>query len=245
MEWKTITKKEAEKKFKEYFKTNKNDIDEKFVELHDELCEAYKDAKYQADKKNRDSSNPKKGKYYLDVYFGAKLYEVLDKYGFTIYEACDEGIWRYLSLFVIPEVVKDRWDENIDRFYGKKIRIWLRFIWYCIYLAWDGSIEKTVTVLEPLNTDVVVQFIERNNGGQGYRRELSREIFKYFKRIHYNEIAEFNKIKKYININRDLSRDVAKLNKFRCVIVEPALYKGGVKGYVDDLFATVRRKYES
>ena len=238
MKWRELNKIESEKEYQKYFENNEIKLLDDYIELRNALKQAYEDAKELAESTN-------KPKHLLDVYFGAKLYSILDKEKFSLFEASNDNIWRYISICIIPDIVKDRWGDNKPRFFAQKNRIWLRFIWFCIYLAWDGTLEKTIEVLEPLNTDVVVQYVERNDGGQGYRVELNRCIFKYLKMLHHNEVPSFRKISKRISINHDISRDVAKLNNFRCMVIEPSLYKGGIKGYVADLFETIRKKYES
>jgi hypothetical protein len=99
-------------------------------------------------------------------------------------------------------------------------------LWWGVHLTWQGNREKTEWVL---NNGFTVSAIEAllDRGGSGYRIDLFREISAVF--------ADFST--KYQVTDKDLLRSVIAFNTTRAVNIEPNFYKGGVKDYVQDLFA--------
>lgn len=163
-----------------------------------------------------------KNKYAFDVEIGALLYEVLEDFQITMYEINDIGVWRYLSLVVVPEITLIRFGVHADRFYTNPRRLYLRTHWWYIYLSFQETMEETKNYLKGNTTDTVVQLVERA-GRDGYNLELYREIIKRYPEYRSLTIE-------------GLFRKVMKLNTSKILVVEPALYKGGVEAYVKDLY---------
>lgn len=172
-------------------------------------------------------------KYFFDLLFGWRLYNVLGRYNFGVRLASNDQVWAYLSIKVLPKIVYERYhtDEqriNLERFFKSSRRIYLKAIWWYIYLTGQKGVtdeetfEKTFEVLKENGTDDIVQLVERC-GPEGYRVEVYREI-----------------AKKYASIGskrpKNLLRKVMVLNTARTALVEPQLTKGGVQGYVENLF---------
>ncbi|KMJ57336.1 hypothetical protein AB685_16955 [Bacillus sp. LL01] len=168
----------------------------------------------------------KGNEYKLDVYFGAKLYEIFNhENGFTVRNASDDGVWRHLSLKVLPDIVHLRWGNNPIRFWKESRRIWLKTLWWYIHLSWQGNIHSTLDILKDNTTDEIVQLIERS-GRLGYRVDLYREIMQYFGQLSPDK-------KKRTDL---IFRKVMKLNTARVKVIEPALLLGGEAQYVKELF---------
>lgn len=165
--------------------------------------------------------------YEYDLLFGINMYECLkEKYKISERQASQDGIWMFLSVEVIPDIVYLRWKGlNENRFYKESRRIWLKTLWWYIHLSWQGSSIATLEILKDNSTDDVVQLVERS-GNKGYRVELYREIMKNYSRISENEKGRKNQ----------LFRKVMKLNTARTRVVEPSLTSGGEKQYVKELF---------
>ena len=67
--------------------------------------------------------------YFKDYRFGLVLCEYFhNTKGFSYRDLSDNGFWRFMSVKVIPDIVRDRWDGTEYKsptHYGSK-RIWLK-----------------------------------------------------------------------------------------------------------------------
>jgi len=159
-----------------------------------------------------------------DMKVGLALYRVLAEAGIDIRTAADDGWWRFLTLRVLPDLVKSRWGGAPPvRFWKGRSRIWLRAMWWTVHLTWQGSEESTRKVLESVTTDTVVQLVERPGKG-GFRIDLTRLIFR---------------MRRLRKPSQDQFRAIMKLNTAQIVLKEPVFCAGGLSGYVDALFADV------
>ena len=166
--------------------------------------------------------------YQIDLYFGLKLYQLLNnKYNVNIRTASDNGFWRYLSVNIIPDLVHKRWGDNDARFWKNNNRVWLKTLWWYIYLSWQGDMESTKQVLTGNTTDHVVQLVERA-GVSGYRVDFTRSLMRIYDR-------------KKSSLPQDMFRKVLKLNTAMVKTIEPALYAEGEEAYVRDLFSYFER----
>lgn len=197
-------------------------VNDKYKELRNLLIEA-RDKIY--DQKGLDKEE--KLGYVFDLCFGLELYATLSKdFNFRPRDASKDDIWRFLQIEIIPDVVHARWGFNKDRFYKNSRRIWLKTLWWYIHLSWNADKENTYALLKDNTTDTVMQLVERP--GLGYNIELYREIMKRY--------GELNDKSQYA---RMLFRKVLIMNTARSVTISPELIKGGIPGYVDDIFESV------
>ncbi len=192
--------------------------------------------------------------YILDLRVGLKLYEVLNiENSFSIIQANDDDIWRYLSVCVMPDLTFIRYpnlNEDVEilresipnlsyaigikteqdsvrikkkRFYSHTRRIWLKTLWWYVHLGWQGNTKKTYDVLKNNGTNIISHFIERP--GRGYREDLFRCMLYRYSLLPEQKDSTF--------------RAAAKLNLAKCVSMEPALADGGEMQYSKDLFEEV------
>ncbi|RXH51501.1 hypothetical protein D6T70_11320 [Kurthia gibsonii] len=195
-------------------------VNEKFTELRESLIAARNDI---FEEHGMDSAN--KLDYNFDLLFGLKLYEILNEsIGFSNRIATDDDVWRYLSVCIVPDIVHSRWSLNADHFYKTPRRIWLKTIWWYIHLSWQNDSKQTYEILKKNSTDTILQLVERP--GVGYYVEMYREIMLQYHR--------------YGDSDRDLFRNILKLNTARIMTTSPELVEGGVKQYVTELFETVK-----
>lgn len=177
------------------------------------------------------AENGGKISYLLDLKIGLKLYQILPLgEEFTYIQANDDDIWRYLSVKVMPDITYARYPKpekgairiNRKRFYEATRRIWLKTLWWYVFLSWQGTEAATYEVLKDNGVDDINKLIE--TPGRGYRISLYRALMReyYVTRPHEN----FNKF-----------APIAKLNNAKCVSVEPALTENGEKGYAERLLA--------
>ena len=176
-------------------------------------------------------------KYLYDTQMAIRLYKYFEKQDwFSLRVASDEGFWRYLSLIVVPDIVGQRWGiTNEGHFWKQPTRIWLRELWWYIYLSWQGSIEDTDRLIckARFSTDTIQNLVERV-GKKGTYCETYRYIMYYFGKVPEKVLEGFSKKskkKKY-----DLFRTVMILHTAKSMVIEPDLYPGGPKGYARSLF---------
>ncbi|SEA28460.1 hypothetical protein SAMN02745687_02392 [Lachnospiraceae bacterium NK3A20] len=192
--------------------------------------------------------------YDLDLRVGIRLYELLSPAkDFTVINANDDDIWRYISVNVMPDITfirypnlsedvkilreyipdlsysiaikteKDSIRMKKKRFYSHTRRIWLKTLWWYIHLGWQGNSEKTYEVLKNNGTNIISHFIERP--GRGYREQLFRCMLYAYSLLPEQKDSTF--------------RAAAKLNLAKCVSLEPALTEGGEAEYSKELFDEV------
>jgi hypothetical protein len=156
-----------------------------------------------------------------DIQVGITLYRILGEHGFHLRAAADDGVWRHLSLMVVPDIVFRRWkDAAEDRFWRMRSRLWLRAMWWFIHLAWQGNEMATEAAVQGMTTDDVVQLVERP--GQGFRVDLCRALIRAASR-RQTDLRKF--------------RQLMKLNTANVVMIEPSIQLGGVDGYAKALYA--------
>ncbi len=174
----------------------------------------------------------KLGQYEADLSVGLGLYrEFNPDSGFSIVMANDDDIWRYLSCRVFPDITYDRYPKpekdiqeqgghlNHKRFYSHTRRIWVKTLWWYIFLSWQGDEATTRETLKDFGTDTISDFIERT--GQGYRVELYRKIMQQYSQVDHKSSELFNRIQKQNLVN--------------CKTTEPSLVKDAEAGYVRTL----------
>lgn len=199
---------------------NVDDFSFEYEELRNKIISVYKEAKA-------------KGGYETDLKVGIALFKEFNpENGFSYVMASDDDIWRYLSCKVFPDITYERYPKpekeirekgghlNHKRFYSHTRRIWVKTLWWYIFLSWQGSADKTYEVLKDFGTDTISDLIERT--GQGYRLILYRRLMEAYSRVE--------------NKSSDLFNSIQKQNLVDCRTTEPALVKNAEKGYVEALF---------
>ena len=171
--------------------------------------------------------------YLLDLRVGLKLYQLMPiSTDFTLISANNDDIWRFLSVKVMPDITYLRYPDpakgdvriNSKRFYRGTRRIWLKTLWWYVYLSWQGTESQTYEVLKNNATDNINKLIE--TPGKGYRLNLYRNIVR-----EYYETAP-HKAKDFAAIT--------KLNNVKCLSVEPSLVIGGEAAYAKQLVYDVK-----
>lgn len=255
MEWQVLSKSEAAEITGEWnrmdeneFQLTKNawkdtivsDLSDEYKTLREEVNDSLFKIPEQIEKAG--GSKAKRG-YYTDLFFAKDIYQIFEKRGFDVRKSSNDYIWYYLSVKVFPDIVHARYpgstyinskgerekrNINEDRFWRKRKRIYLKVLWWYIYLSlqFDESghadLDATVEMLKNNSSDEIVQLVERS-GSAGYRVSMYRALMKY-----YSENRD-----KYSNSD---FRKVMVLNTARSRIVEPALVDGGDAAYVRELF---------
>jgi hypothetical protein len=181
--------------------------------------------------------------YDIDRRLALALYtEILPLSDFPARMAANDGLWRQLSLQVVPDQVARRWPSvptdmgvaaySRSHFWSSPQRIWLKSLWWYAHLSWQASAhvtslesaDLTKAVLEKGSTDAIMHLVERPGIG-GFRVDVCRALMR-----HLCGTPGFSVTK---------LKSVLKMHTARVCIVEPAFFKGGVKGYVDELVAEV------
>lgn len=181
----------------------------------------------------QDDVDVTKDRYKFDLYFGLAMYELLqEKYNFTERLASQPNFWRYLSICVIPHVVRQRQGLKGKAFFEDVPRIWLRQIWWYIHLSWQGTKESTYEILKNNTTDTVLQLVDRS-GKRGFKVNLTRHL------MYELGVRDVQK-------KEHVFRQIMKLNTAQLLLIEPELVIGGIPAYTSSLFSYVKyRKEES
>lgn len=224
MKWAEIGIGDAEEKFKHYRDSGEFECPKEYEDLRTVLEKCFNDTLTDLEIKEEQIAQ-ERNKYRLDLNFGLQIYVILNnKYGMNIRTASNTGIWRFLSVCVVPDLVKKRWGiEHPDRFWKKPKRLWLRILWWYIHLSWQGNLNETNRILKDNSTDEILQLVDRC-GRDGYRVNLYREIMKKNSELDKNERRK-----------KQLFRKMMVLNTARLQVLEPELYLNGCKGYVNKL----------
>lgn len=170
--------------------------------------------------------------YLLDLKVGIKLYQLMPLgENFSIIQANDDDIWRYISVKVMPDITYLRYPNpekgsiriNQKRFYSHTRRIWLKTLWWYIHLSWQGNANDTFEALKDNGVDNINKLIE--TPGRGYRLQLFRSMILEYYKTRPHKVKDFAAF--------------TKLNNAKCVSVEPELTYGGVAAYAKKLLEEV------
>lgn len=195
-----------------------SDYSSDYTELREEILEAFMEGAQ------------KGGGYEIDLAVGLRLFELLNPTdGFNLVTANDDDFWRYLSCKVFPDITYERYPKpakddiriNKKRFYLHTRRIWIKTLWWYVFLSWQGDSEKTKEILKDFGSDTISDFIERTGGG-AYRIHLYRQLMRAYSGVEEKKSDLFNRIQKQNLVN---SRTI-----------EPALVDKAEKGYIESLF---------
>ena len=237
---KTWNSRKSKKIYKQWLEDGFSpDYDKDWLSVRNDLIALFKKVEIEITKAET------KKEYFTDVLFGIELFQYFapNKNGFSLRTAEDPDFWSYLSIKVIPDIVAKRWDiveGNENRYFvdNKKTRIWLSQIWWYVYLTFNDNLENTKKILlsEGFTTDTIMHLVDRT-GSKGIFIDVYREIINQYY-LYDKKLLENSKI-----TYAKLFKNVMKLNTSKILTFEPPLYKGGVKGYVADLFAeaTIRK----
>ncbi len=229
MEWEELSRADAQVCYDRFMETGEADCPPKFMELRRTLLDLFQKS-LQEIGITEDGISSGNSRYLLDLSFGLRLYEAFrsQKFSMNLRQASSEGIWRFLSVRVIPDAVSLRWgrgEDHPDRYWKKTNRIWLRTIWWYIHLSWQGTSEETREVLRDNSTDEILQLVDRR-GRDGYRVSTCRAMMKKLSTIDPAERRQ-----------KQLFRKTLVLNTARIQVMEPELCEGGSDGYVQQLYS--------
>jgi hypothetical protein len=174
-----------------------------------------------------------KNTYQLDLPLALAFYDFLNKQPdfAPVYES-DYDFWRYIAVYVIPDIVADRHGkENKPYFFASADKIYPFALYWYIHLSWQGSISATEQVLSGFSTDEILQLVGRPSK-IGINLEFFRKMMKRF--------SEFPKDKWAITVNGSKTTIVRLIlikNTGKLSVLRPEVYPGGIDGYLDMLFA--------
>ena len=227
MEWKELSKNDA----KNYYETNlihgykEYELnDSQYTNIRNKLNQYYEETLSELGL-TKDTLSQKK--YQFDCLFAMKLYKLFmnEEYYIGEREASNDNIWRYIQLFVVPDIIINRWGfEKEARIYKQSNRLYLKCLWWYVHLSYDGENTKEILMSDNFSTDTIVQFTERT-GRKGYQIALYRGIIYYACKYKLN-IEEF--------------RRLMKLNSAKLKVINPYLVDGGIESYVKSLIKIVR-----
>lgn len=165
--------------------------------------------------------------YEFDVRFGIKVYTCLNEHGMTPADASMDGIWRYIQMKIVPDIIHKIWiprnrDTTINdsRMWSRSPRLYLKVLWWFIHIVWDQDEEHTLAHLG--NNCDISQIIDRTT--MGYRVDVYKAIVHVYGNLKEEQITK-----------RLLSR-VLMLNSSYCSYLEPELLESDLKEYAKSLY---------
>ncbi len=228
MKWIELTKNKAQKEYDKFITSNNK---REIIGLNDDYLNLRRDVLIMVEsilgELNVEIDSINKLAYEFDYRFALKLYFLLnEKYGFNNYYANSDNIWIYMQVCVLPDLLYYRWGNSFDHVYKRTGRLWLKSLWWYIFLAWKDSKELTIRILQNNNSDTIVQLVERT-GKYGYRVELYKEI------LYMRYVIGIDKI------NTELFKKMMTINTARMKVIDPYLFNGGIPAYVRELYKEV------
>ena len=178
--------------------------------------------------------------YPFDLRFALKLYTILDAKGFSLWEAADDGIWAFLSISVIPNIVKWRCKEEYtqNRFYSysRSWHIRLKMLWWYIFLSMteeNGTIDvkETFESLKDHSSDNINQLLDRS--GTGFRIEFCRNLMKRYSQVANDEELTGEKRKKFF-------QRIIRQTHLRSLNIDPDLCSAS--RFIDEIFKICESK---
>lgn len=241
MEWNKLKTSgpDAERLFNEYkehgsfYYINDNE----FQALREELRGLWQNSVQQDVDKERE-------KYLRDLNFAIEFYGLLDKKGFTQWEASDDEIWAGFSLKLIPDIFYERWrpyddgkhDHKARWIYCRTWRVWTKTLWWFIHLTMatdtNGQLDKEETRkrLQILEFTSIDDFLDRC--GLGFRVEFCRKLMdRYSKYAQENKISGTNR--------RETWRFTVSQAYLRSGNIDPDLC--GHDAFLDDILAMLKK----
>ena len=171
-----------------------------------------------------------KDKYDYDLEFACKLYEYFNnKEWFSINLASNYNFWRYICVYVIPDVVFERFGFSIEHYCDKDVRIYIPSLWWYIHMSFCDNIETTKNMLKNLNDDYILQLVERP-GRNGLFLDLYRDIMRVL--CSLSDSVRNRKLNKANLFRRVLIQNTAQSDSYNLAI-ENKTYE-----YVKELFAS-------
>ena len=179
-----------------------------------DLTNTYKKLRKDALKKASEISEES---YKFDLEMALWFYEYTqnEMTDFTEAVASDNDVWRFICCNVVPEIIERRHGLKDSYFFQRSFRIYFQALWWYIHLSYQGSIAATRNVLENLNTDYIMQFVERS-GKDGIYLKVSREIMRQFAMV---PASQRNKqVNGKILFRRVMIQNTAKSGSFNLVM---------------------------
>ncbi|QWB96607.1 hypothetical protein KHQ89_04065 [Mycoplasmatota bacterium] len=227
----TLKKEHSEKHLRKFIESPKDffeNLSNDYIKIRNELKDLYLNSC-----EFRDSG--KLNQYQTDLSFALKIYKYFNDYSwFDVTRASDYGFWRYICVQVVPDIIQDRHGINdYSYYYSKNVRIYLPAMWWYIHMSYQGDINKTKVTLSGLNTDYILQLVERP-GKDGLYVSISRLIMYYIGILPKNILE--NKIDNKNLLRRVLIQNTSRMNNYNLIFdhnedfyVQTLFLKCGVK----------------
>ena len=226
MAFKVVSNKEIQRRYQKFLLDGIVDeslLDPNYKEIRIFCLERYN---YISKKAGENAKYLKSTKHFIDMEFGMELYDYLNKHkDFNAMYRADYSFWKYLAVFVIPDIVSNRWGADKEDHFDGHTKIYPFQIYWYIHLSWQGDRESTRDILKNNQEDQILQLVDRP-GTIGVNVELYREIMKRTALIPISD-----KQKKF--------RAVMLKNTSKMVNLRPELFPNGIIGYVDMLFSNI------
>jgi len=235
MEWKTMSRREALVHLCRYDQnegvpsSTYEALDSDYRELRERMLEVFGSVE-----ERRKVDKLPRG-YATDLFCGLALHEFLESRGFGMWQAADDNVWRYIAIFVIPDIVHERlgggFVEMEKAFSGvRSSRFWIKNIWWYVYLSLvispSGTVDyrQTEKILRRNDTDILAGVVDHQ--GRGFRVALFRKMMSMF-----DEFCQSGQLK---CSREDVFRYLIKEYQIRTAVVDPDLE--GIETFLREIF---------
>lgn len=213
MNIKELSKEEAVRKLNNYFKCKEDYFDSlnsDYKKIRMDLLYAYEQSKVY-----KDQSLTSILEYETDLKFACQIYVYFNNlpwFNETI--ASNYDFWRYICVCIAPDIIEQRHGRTIDYYYNKNVRLYFPTMWWYIHMSFNNDLTYTYESLRHLNTDYILQLVERP-GKEGMYLSISRRIMYYICRLE-KKILE-HKIDKKNLLRRVMIQNTSKINNYNLV----------------------------
>lgn len=234
IKWKTLTASECSAislQWNDDFHKAINPLsDFKDSDLNDQYKEIRKHIVDLFEKTYSDHKVFSKHEYEIDLDLSIKIYDYFCDLGMTPTDASKDGIWRYIQMKVVPDMIFRRWklkDGSLrdDRFWKQSWRLYLKILWWYVHLSYNVNLDETRAILQNNTSNDISQLVERT--GEGYRIEYSREIMRRYGLLPKEKHG------------KDTLSHILMMNNILCTKIDPELRGESVEEYVDGLFKSL------
>lgn len=192
-------------------------LDQEYLELRENVMKEYLMLK----EENRKE-------YKLDYKFSLWFYDYMRKQNWlTPRVAANDDFWRYLAMFVMPDIISDRFPAiHPDHYYSRGVRIYPYILYWYSHLSWQDSLEETERLLEKelFSTRTINDLLDRP-GKNGTFIDLYRKIVFQYGNTQYTNPVDY----------ATLFSSIMKLCMAKTVVIDPDLCEGGTKEYARSL----------
>jgi len=239
MNWKSLTRDQPKRAFAELCEKFSSASQTFFLDTKERDFRDLRNAFLRFDvEASRAAEGKRSAAYVYDLEFALRMYGYLSEHDFGLWQAADNGVWAHLSIRVIPDVVRKRLGGmNEDRFYKRNWRIWLKDLWWYVYVTESDAnaqfdMEESRELLTNGSQDIMFLLLDHSKGG--FRPSVYYALMR-----KYSQVLNEGKVP---DGRERFFRSLLLEHQIRTAVIDPILESE--TEYVQSLFDRVLPKYE-